>query len=470
MTLTTPLCIIGGGPAGLAAACEAAKFGLSSVIIEETDKIGGKVLHHDNKNTLDRNSSRTSSHMKSELDSYKENISLLNNCRVWNIDPELVVSIGKVVNLYSKQKDENELEGTGEIKADTVLIAEGALERILPTPGWISPGFMTLGAANTLVNHGILPGQKMVVAGSGPLLLLLSANIMTNGGKVAALVQCSSFKSLLQQIVPLLYGGSIYKLWLGFYTALRLIKAKVPIINNSIILGFEDQKSVNIAPINLKNYKVDQSSIQKIDVDAVACSYGLIPNMDIARMVGCWSWYDEVRGYLRVVTNHGCETSVDNVFAAGDCVLVRGYKAAEIEGRLAAVNILQRLNSISDIEYKNRVKKYRRILSKFNSFGKAMDIISKPVNSFIDILPKKTCICRCEEVSLGDIEDAHSKGAVDINDIKRRTRLGMGHCQGRFCGQVINEILNQLNQNNTAKELFTPRIPVRPVTFKDIAR
>jgi NAD(P)H-nitrite reductase large subunit len=87
----------------------------------------------------------------------------------------------------------------------------------------------------------------------------------------------------------------------------------------------------------------------------------------------------------------------------------------------------------------------------------------------LERVPDHTIICRCEEVTLGEIRKAVKDGAAGINDIKRRTRLGMGHCQGRFCGQVINDLLGMLREEKRPMESFTPRIPVRPVPFKVLA-
>ena len=98
-----------------------------------------------------------------------------------------------------------------------------------------------------------------------------------------------------------------------------------------------------------------------------------------------------------------------------------------------------------------------------------MDGLSKPKPGVLELVPGHTIICRCEEVTLADIRKAVGDGAASINDIKRRTRLGMGHCQGRFCGQVINDLLSMLSQETRPWESFTARIPVRPVPFKVFA-
>ena len=98
-----------------------------------------------------------------------------------------------------------------------------------------------------------------------------------------------------------------------------------------------------------------------------------------------------------------------------------------------------------------------------------MDAISTPRPGIFDILSDDTIVCRCEEVTMQDVTRAVADGAKDVNDIKRRTRLGMGHCQGRICGQVINELVWQLTGVRRQREIFTPRIPAKPIPFACLA-
>ncbi len=467
------LTIIGGGPAGVSAACEAAKFGVSSVLVEETDRIGGKVLHHFGTRSVDVEANRTAKRLQTDLDKFGSKISVLRNMRAWNVDSNGVVSLSHTRNpKLSKEKNEAFEEGAC-LFSDTVIIAKGALERILPFPGWTLPGIMTLGAANTFVNHKVFPGKRMIVAGSGPLVFLLAANLLKAGITLAAVVHLSSLHDILRHVVPLVRGALPYKPLIGLQAAVRMIKSSVPLLNGYVVLkasGTNSVQKVSAALMDSKTGRIDTNSRREFEVDSLACSYGLIPNTDISRVSGCYHYYDVQRGYWRVKVNDFCETSVPGLFAAGDCVLVRGYAAAVLEGRLAAVGALTHLGVISREEKEKQKRYIHHALCRYNAFGKAIDKISCPHLPILANLGDETCICRCEEISLGDIRSAHANGAVDINDVKRRTRLGMGHCQGRFCGQVINEVLNQLKGQIGVREAFTPRMPTHPVSFKDLAQ
>jgi len=109
-----------------------------------------------------------------------------------------------------------------------------------------------------------------------------------------------------------------------------------------------------------------------------------------------------------------------------------------------------------------------RMLLPHERIGRALDALSQPGPGIFNALTADTVVCRCEEVTVADIRKAARCGAVDINDLKRRTRCGMGHCQGRFCGRTANELLRRFGINGE-RILFTPRLPVKPVTFGSLA-
>jgi bacterioferritin-associated ferredoxin len=159
------------------------------------------------------------------------------------------------------------------------------------------------------------------------------------------------------------------------------------------------------------------------------------------------------------------ETTIPGVFVAGDGSQIRGYEAAIDEGRAAGIAACAQLGKLSSGEAHRLIQPLHRKLRRVRRFGEALDAISAPRPGILDSMPDDTIICRCEEVKLLDIRKAVALGAGSINDIKRRTRLGMGHCQGHFCGQMINELLWKIGGEKKKREIFTPRIPVKPVPF-----
>ncbi|MDO9111270.1 MAG: (2Fe-2S)-binding protein [Desulfatirhabdiaceae bacterium] len=109
-------------------------------------------------------------------------------------------------------------------------------------------------------------------------------------------------------------------------------------------------------------------------------------------------------------------------------------------------------------------------LKRMNRFGSALDALSLPGLGMVSAIPDHTVICRCEDVTMSDARMAVANGAADINDLKRRTRIGMGHCQGRFCGQIIHDLMENVSGRAVVRESFTPRIPAKPITFNTLAQ
>ena len=161
-------------------------------------------------------------------------------------------------------------------------------------------------------------------------------------------------------------------------------------------------------------------------------------------------------------------TSVPKVFAAGDGVAIKGYLASSVEGRIAGLRACAAMGHLNQQVADSMSKPLKVKMHRLSEVGLAIDELSRTGKYIFDLISEQTIICRCEEVSLGDIRRAVQNGARDIEDIKRQTRLAMGHCQGRFCGQVVNELLENLSAEKIEPKLFTPRIPARPISFQDL--
>jgi bacterioferritin-associated ferredoxin len=208
---------------------------------------------------------------------------------------------------------------------------------------------------------------------------------------------------------------------------------------------------------------------KEVSADAIAVGYGLVPSVELTQLAGCEHRYDEALGYWRAVRSTRMETTVSGIFVAGDGVQVKGYEAAVNEGKLAGIEVAHQLGKVTQKDANQWIGSLDKKLKKMEAFGKILDRLSTPGPGLLEMVPDTTTVCRCEEVTLGEIRKAVGDGAASINDIKRRTRLGMGHCQGKFCGQVINELLTMFSKETRPRESFTPRIPVRPVPFKVFA-
>ena len=460
------LIIIGGGPAGITAATEAARMGATVALIEENQNLGGKVFAPTGNtvkgSTADEIEKSIGSGMMKDFDEVRDNISVFLSTEVWGFVDQ------KTVLLYSRDDIDKSVK---RIRGDKLILSVGAFEKAIPFPGWTLPGVFSVGGLNTLVKKGILPGKRFLIAGTGPLQLVLANHLIHAGARLSAIVNAASLKDIAANAFKLSANIDYLKIRSGFDYLRNIKRHHIPIYRSHIVSRVYGANEVEKAQI----VKVDRSwnpikgTEKEISVDSVAYGFGLIPSTELTQLCGCKHIYDEHLGYWRVELNERMETSIPGVFAAGDGLTIKGYSAAIEEGRVAALEACAQLNRVSRTEADRLLQPSLRKLKRFNRFGQMMDVLSRPGPGIFNILSDETVVCRCEEVTMQDVISAVADGARDVNDIKRRTRLGMGHCQGRFCGQVINELIWRLTGVRRQREIFTPRTPAKPVPFASLA-
>jgi bacterioferritin-associated ferredoxin len=290
--------------------------------------------------------------------------------------------------------------------------------------------------------------------------------------KVSGIIEAASKKQIAAKAFQILRSAGALRLRQGFNYLRDVISQGIPVYNSHVVSKAIGNEAVNKAVITRidSSWKPLKGTEREIPIDAVAVGYSLIPSIELTRVCGCNHQYDERLGYWKVQRDARMETSVPGVFVAGDAVHIKGYAAAIDEGRLAGLEVCLQLGYIDNNRAEPLIRALQKKLRQAARFGEIIDAVSSPQAGILDIISDDTFVCRCEEVVLADIRTAVENGASDVNDIKRRTRLGMGHCQGRFCGQVMNELLWKLSGKSRERELFTPRIPAKPVPFKALMR
>ncbi|MGD9133704.1 MAG: (2Fe-2S)-binding protein, partial [Desulfobacterales bacterium] len=254
---------------------------------------------------------------------------------------------------------------------------------------------------------------------------------------------------------------------LQYMRAIR--KAGVPLLRKHIILEARGDGQVEeavIAEVD-KDWRAVEDTRRVLKVDTICLGYGLVPSVELTRLIGCQHRYAPDLGGWIPARNEDMETSVPGVFAVGDGAGVAGSAMAMFEGRIAGISTAQSLGYISSKEARKRKKPYLSDLKKLGSLRDALDQISYPRPGLFELANDDTIICRCEELTLGDIKSAIGKGTTEMNELKRLTRMGMGRCQGRMCAPIVQEIIAGQTQTPAAEIAYlNQRPPTKPVSIK----
>jgi thioredoxin reductase/bacterioferritin-associated ferredoxin len=460
------LVIIGGGPAGMAAATAAARQGASVVLVEEHRNLGGKVLSHAGMHfpgsCAESIEARIRSRMFRAFYRVSDRITVHAGTQAWHIDDRREVYLQPVAGGAAPAS----------VRGRTLVISGGAMERMIPFPGWTLPGVYSAGGLNALVRKDILPGKRFLIAGTGPIQAALAHHLAKKGANIAAVISPVSISRTIPHLNDLISGIGLFKFIAAVNYLFTLQRLRIPVHASFTLveaLGRGTLEKAVIARVDASGRPVPGSR-RVLDVDAIGVGYGLIPGTDLTRLLGCRHDYDTSGNYWKVSCNSHQETSMPGVFAAGDGSAIRGYAAAMEEGRIAGLAACAHTGILSRKNADALIRPCAARLKRMNRFGRAMDALSLPGQGMISAIPDHTVVCRCEDVTMADVRTAVANGAADINDLKRRTRMGMGHCQGRFCGQIIHDLMAHVSGTPVARECFTPRIPAKPILFKTLAQ
>lgn len=384
-TLAFDVAVIGGGPAGIAAAIAAAESGASVALIDDNPRPGGQIW---------RGGPGATHH--GEASNW---LARLDHSKVTKLYGTRVFSAGEGV-LEAESDD-------AVIRMDyrSLVLATGARERFLPFPGWTLPNVLGAGGLQALVKSGLpIEGKRVIVAGTGPLLLAVAAYMKEHGAKVLCICEQTTWTKFME------FGARMTLLPGKIREALRLrfqIRG-VPYRTSCwpvSALGSDQLESVKIS---------DHGEIREIECDYLACGFHLVPNIELARLIGCEIKDDFVSVDARQ------QTSVPNVYCAGEPTGIGGLDLSLIEGRIAGYA------AAGDEEAA------RKLAPRRASYRKVVPLMAEAFRlrpELKRLARTDTFVCRCEDVPLERLRDFDSWRAA-----KLQTRCGMGPCQGRVCG------------------------------------
>ncbi|WP_031014750.1 NAD(P)/FAD-dependent oxidoreductase [Streptomyces sp. NRRL F-5727] len=426
-TAPADLAIVGAGPAGLAAAVTAAALGRSVTLLDAGARPGGQyyrhpepalgavrpqALHHDWAAFAGR---------EAELRAYERagRIRYLAEHQVWS-----VTGAGADWTVHSRTDE----EAGRPVRARAVLLATGAYERQLPFPGWTLPGVVGAGGAQAMLKSGlVLPGRRVVVAGSGPLLLAVAASLAAAGARVPAVVEAAGYGPYARHTGTLLRNPA--KLAEGARYGGALLRHQVrPLLRHAVVEahGTDRVEAVTVARLD-RDWRPVPGTARRIPCDALAVGHGLVPELSLATALGC-ATRTAADGTVALVLTPGLRTSVPGVWAAGETGGVGGAQLALTEGEIAAHAIAGRAVPAA----------LARRRARLRAFADAMGAAHRPGAGWTGWLREETAVCRCEEVPAGRVREAVEElGATDARTVKLLTRAGMGWCQGRMCGPAV---------------------------------
>lgn len=324
------------------------------------------------------------------------------------------------------------------VDAGTVILATGAFDRPLPFPGWTLPGVMTGGGAQSLVKgQGVLPGRRIVVAGTGPFLLAVAATLLENGADVAAVVEANDPVTGGLRHLPGLTSGLGKAGDLGRFVA-ALARHRVPYLRRHRIveaLGEDRVTGVRVARVDADWHPIPGTE-RLIECDAVSVGFGFVAQLDLAAQLGART-IRGADGGLAAEVDAGQMTSVPGLLAAGETTGIGGVEAARVEGLVAGATAAV-MSGRSSALTPAALDRVRREVARWRRFASGLHATFPVRDGWIDSLRADTLACRCEEVPVARVREAVALGARDARTVKLLSRAGMGWCQGRMCAAAVD--------------------------------
>jgi NADPH-dependent 2,4-dienoyl-CoA reductase/sulfur reductase-like enzyme len=450
--------VVGAGPAGIRAAVEARAAGAEVLVLDDAPAPGGQIyrqlppeLRPTPRDALG-SSRRKSGPLFADLG--RAGVTVSAATEVWGALPDRVLLLNRGGH-------------AAVIQAGALVLATGAYDRPAAMPGWTLPGVLTAGGVTALVKaQRVLPGRRVLLAGTGPLLLAAATALVHGGARVVGIAEAAPRRALL---------GLLRRPGIVGQTA-EVMRAlwRTPVWTRTGLLRIEGEREVERAVVARldDDWRPVAGTERRVEVDTVVLGYGLVPSPELAELAGCALVYDAGRGgwIPAADAERLMATSVPGVFVAGDGAGIGGADVAEQEGRLAGLGAALHVGRLDAARADDQAAPALRALRRFTRFRRTLGRVLAPRPGLYELVTDDTIVCRCEEVSGADVRAAIADGAAGPAEIRAVTRAGMGLCQGRFCVPTMCGLLGRwAGVSPQAAGRFPPRLPARPVPIPVLA-
>lgn len=446
--------VIGGGPAGLSAALAATESGANVTLLDAYPIPGGQYY----KQPPEHLKSQATRHQRQGQELWQRvrqaGVQIVNEAQVWYADA------GKQILIQTK-------EGGMQARAETLVLATGAYDRAVPFPGWTLPGVMMTGGAQTLLYHHVLPGKRVLLVGTGPLQLVVAKKLLDAGAEVVAVLEGNQLIPRAFQYLPAMWG-QWERIEEGFTSYMTMLRRGVSYRQGWGIQEAHGSHVVEAATIVrlASNWRPIPGSQVLVQCDTICTGYGFLPFNTLSRQMGAEQIWNDAAGGIVPKRDGNLQTSLDGVYAAGDCAGIGGVRMSLIEGRIAGYATAAKLGYKSPAGVLQEARRQQR---REQSFQRLFLALFHPGPGAYELAKDDTIICRCEGATKQDIGRAFDIGASSIVELKSDTRCGMGECQGRFCEQSVLHLLEQFHRKPVdADQGYHLRPPVFPLTVHDL--
>lgn len=450
------LLIIGAGAAGLSAAITASEYDISCAVLDEQAHLGGQIYR-----SIEVIPKQRAEKLGAEYNRGNDLAKRFHQSTAEYYPNTKVFSLNKQREIGLIHQDKSRI-----ITADIVIVASGAMERPVPFKGWTLAGVMQAGAGQILYKSaGVIPDNGVVLAGSGPLLLLLAWQYLHAGVEVKALLDTTplinNITALPQLPKALLAHRYLTK---GISYQIELKKAGIPLLFNVSDLQAEGKE--RLERVHFKHWGKSKT----IESELLLTHFGVIPHIWLTQAAGCQHDWDDNQQCWRPQHDIWGQTSLEGILVAGDGAGIHGARSAEQEGCLVAWGALHRLGLMTQAERQQRSQQQRSNMQTERRIRPFLERYFKIPKTLLATPDNDTIVCRCEEVTAGEVRQAVNEGHPSSNKVKFLTRCGMGACQGRQCHQAVAHIIANEKKCSLSKvDIFRGRSPVNPLSLSQLA-